>query len=391
MPPRQATPMPEIEEPAHKRARKAPVASNTVDKPEGPSAPVGKGTRGQSKKAEENKVDGQAPAAPVRDIESSSKSADAGDGTSVGKETAGPVNKPDDITVAQNTPASAEHGADSSSSASGTIDSTGTDHSGHAATDDAEIFTCDVRAYFDQELVDRFNSVNLYCNETSGCATLSTVPLESLDWGNSQGKGYKGESWLAWGSHRLTLWGVVEVAFNDLHENGRPVGTSALRFRPLLNRDWATAAHFMTARREPAREEWQTDTFRASKFMNAASVPEQHMEPFTAVYDATNKYQNKKLMPKIDAADILVGDIVVVEMHVKRFVGTRDKGTDDTCATDDAGSSKGGRKRGGVPKWAPKRVWSEWETCFTLEAVSLVFKGSTFYTPPEPVSEDVEF
>lgn len=91
---------------------------------------------------------------------------------------------------------------------------------------------------------------------------------------------------------------------------------------------------------------------------------------FQNVYDAQERYRKKELMQKLFPGDLRAGDIVLLELSVKRYF---DKNT--------AGRFEFGRKR----------EWHNWEVGFTMEAISLLHKGSEHYTPPGPPSEDVDF
>ena len=90
-------------------------------------------------------------------------------------------------------------------------------------------------------------------------------------------------------------------------------------------------------------------------------------------------------MEKVSGPELKMGDLVLVEFAVKRFV-PRNLADDDSARTSQSRSPKKGNFR-----YSDKREWNNWEVGFDLAAVSLLFRGSAYYQPPEPPSEDVTF
>lgn len=78
--------------------------------------------------------------------------------------------------------------------------------------------------------------------------------------------------------------------------------------------------------------------------------------PFEEVYDATEEFTGKHLMPRLRAADLAEDDIVVVEANFTRW-----------------------RK----PGETKKKMWTAWDVGFELISISVL------HTEPNTAPEDV--
>ena len=91
------------------------------------------------------------------------------------------------------------------------------------------------------------------------------------------------------------------------------------------------------------------------------------------MFDAQTKYTAKIDMFELESTDLKKGDLVLAEFFVTRWIP---KENSDTSGTGD-GKSRYGRKR----------EWRRWNVDFKLDALSLLYRGSTYYVEPQRADE----
>ena len=87
-------------------------------------------------------------------------------------------------------------------------------------------------------------------------------------------------------------------------------------------------------------------------------------------------------MPRIAATDLKIGDIVLLEVFVTRWI-PKDEDADGQPSASSSRKSTPGKGKN-------SKEWKRWNVQFTLDAVSLLYQGSMFYTEETKADEDVE-
>ena len=87
-------------------------------------------------------------------------------------------------------------------------------------------------------------------------------------------------------------------------------------------------------------------------------------------------------MPRITATDLKIGDIVLLEVFVTRWI-PKDEDAEAQASTSSS-------RKGASSKGKNSKEWKRWNVQFTLDAVSLLYQGSMFYTEETKADEDVE-
>ena len=109
-------------------------------------------------------------------------------------------------------------------------------------------------------------------------------------------------------------------------------------------------------------------------------IPSQ-IPSFDRVYDATEIYRRKSDMDKVAATSLKLGDIVLAEVFVTRWVPK------DEPADSSSNISAQRKKLRGRTK---KREWKTWNVEFRLDALSLLYPGSEYYVEAAKPDEEVE-
>ena len=109
---------------------------------------------------------------------------------------------------------------------------------------------------------------------------------------------------------------------------------------------------------------------------------------FERVYDALDTYKRKSEMSRLPATDLRLGDIVLAEFYVTRWIPKEE--VDENVSVVGTSNAAQGKKKGNANK-PGKKEWKAWNVEFKLDAVSLLVSGGDHYDGHRKPDEDVEF
>ena len=105
--------------------------------------------------------------------------------------------------------------------------------------------------------------------------------------------------------------------------------------------------------------------------MGSPNLPGDKVPILDRVYDATASFKPKNEMPLYSAEDLKIGDIVLMEMSVIRWVPRNQ-------------SSRGTDAASSATRWYKgKRIWHSWVVEFKLDAISLLYSGPDYFGIPQ--------
>ena len=107
------------------------------------------------------------------------------------------------------------------------------------------------------------------------------------------------------------------------------------------------------------------------------------------MYDALDTYKRKSAMPRLAAKELKLGDVVLLEVFITRWIPKDDPQLDDATPSGSAGSSAKGKGVYRKGRWT-KKEWKKWNVQFTLDAISLIYPGSDYYMDEAKADEEVE-
>ncbi|KAF7790456.1 hypothetical protein EIP86_001411 [Pleurotus ostreatoroseus] len=231
-----------------------------------------------------------------------------------------------------------------------------------AGGDVRPVVTTDTRAYFEQDLCNRLNTINGYKHLPSATVTLRTIPYANVHWG-SVGVGYADKSqYLCINNERITLRAIAEIVYPNFFKRGNANRKAGLLFKPLLEEDTHMASRILRQKSMPvkSRDDSGGEGFWSSTWMGTQGMSDKQIPVFERVYDAMDVYKNRKVdMLKYATNDLKKGDIVVVEMSITRWAIKDENEKEKT-------------------NWKKRKEWKKWNVDFRLESVALIYPGSDY-------------
>ncbi|KAJ3557013.1 hypothetical protein NM688_g1704 [Phlebia brevispora] len=222
------------------------------------------------------------------------------------------------------------------------------------------------RSYFSDAVCVRFNAVNSHLNLRSGCATLSTVPIDRLGWG-PVGYGHNDRSHIMFlNDGPLSLW----VFFRR---------KQGMKFKPLVEKD-DQVLHTIWSQLSSGGSDNPPEFFWANRWVGSRDDDDNAINAMDGVYDGRHRFRgNKSQMDEFFACDLKPGDVVLLEMTVRRYIPTE--------------KPKEPQGEGSAPVKRPytdKRIWRRWDIEFVLDCMSILFQGSKHASGPARPTEDID-
>ncbi|KAJ3559085.1 hypothetical protein NM688_g552 [Phlebia brevispora] len=232
-----------------------------------------------------------------------------------------------------------------------------------------QLLDVSIRPYFHAELVERLNHLVTYTNATNACYAIHELPANNLYWPPSRQSRDDKSDFMHIDCKLVLVWFVGEVILPRFAKGESHARKPGLLFRPVLQADLNRANKILRENSMPRRVENDSDEgLWIGKWVANNSVPDARIPPFVDVFDGTSKIKQKAQMTRLDVHDLKPHDLVLIEAMILRWPLER------------------GEER---IEFYKTRNWKTWRTEYKLDAIYLLFPGSTYMDEKRP-GEDVE-